>query len=101
MNRSSAFTFVCSFLYGNATRKYACHKVVSGLVVIQAFLVLLTVSAKAETTAQFRLAHRFAVIVPITIDDNGPYEFLLDTGTNTSMISKELAGINSLRIVDY
>src|SRR5437899_844453 len=57
-------------------------------------------SADAETTVSFRLVHRFAIIVQVKINDSGPYDFLLDTGTNTSMINKELADRHSLRVVD-
>src|SRR5882724_4104117 len=65
------------------------------------FAVLIMVgSADAETAVSFKLVHRFAIIVQVKINDSGPYDFLLDTGTNTSMISRELAERHSLRVVD-
>lgn len=39
----------------------------------------------------FRLAHGFAVIVPVTIDGRGPYSFLLDTGSSNTSIDPALA----------
>jgi len=72
----------------------------SALTFAVAVMLLMTGSAAAETSVSFRLVHRFAIIVPVMINDSGPYDFLLDTGTNTSMISKELADRHSLRIVD-
>src|SRR5882724_10058534 len=65
------------------------------------FAVLIMVgSADAETAVSFKLVHRFAIIVQVKINDSGPYDFLLDTGTNTSMISRELAERHSLHVVD-
>src|SRR5258708_4147794 len=69
-------------------------------ILLSVAVLILSTSANGETTVRFRLVHGFAIIVPVMINNSGPYDFLLDTGTNTSMISRELADKYSLRIVD-
>ena len=34
----------------------------------------------------------FAVIVPVTVNGSGPYDFMLDTGTTITTVDRELAG---------
>jgi predicted aspartyl protease len=91
MNSCSPFVLLQSL-----SRRRSSVRIAGMLLVI----VTMTASAEAGTTISFRLVHRFAIIVQVRINDNGPYDFLLDTGTNTSMISSELAEGNALRIVD-
>ena len=38
----------------------------------------------------FRLARKHFVIVPVLVNGQGPYEFLLDTGSTTSVVEREL-----------
>ena len=39
----------------------------------------------------FRIANRHQMIVPVSINHQGPFAFLLDTGTQITMINPELA----------
>jgi hypothetical protein len=39
-----------------------------------------------------RLVNRYQMIVAMSVDDSGPYNFLLDTGTEITMIDTSLAG---------
>lgn len=39
----------------------------------------------------FRLAQRRFVVVPVLVNGQGPYDFLLDTGSTTSVVDDELA----------
>ena len=39
----------------------------------------------------FRLARKHFVIVPVLVNGQGPYEFLLDTGSTTSVVERKLA----------
>jgi len=39
----------------------------------------------------FRLVNRYQIIVDVSINHSGPYQFLLDTGTQISMVDKTLA----------
>jgi predicted aspartyl protease len=38
----------------------------------------------------FRLVHDFAVIVPVTVNGHGPYDFMLDTGSTVTAVDREL-----------
>jgi Aspartyl protease len=39
----------------------------------------------------FRLIHRSQIIVPVTVNHAGPYDFLVDTGTKITMVDPSLA----------
>jgi Aspartyl protease len=45
----------------------------------------------------FRLVHRSQIIAPVMINRSGPYDFLVDTGTEITMISPSLAAQLQLR----
>lgn len=49
---------------------------------------------------RFRLVHDFQIIVPVRIDHVGPYDFLVDTGTQLTMIDPLLAAELKLRTQD-
>ncbi|MEO8071806.1 MAG: aspartyl protease family protein [Acidobacteriota bacterium] len=49
---------------------------------------------------KFRLVKNYLIIVPVQINDTETLEFLLDTGTNTSIIIPEVAAHLNLRPVD-
>jgi predicted aspartyl protease len=51
----------------------------------------------ARSSTSFRLIGNALVVVPVLVNDEGPFEFLLDTGTNTTIITPELARQLSLR----
>lgn len=43
-----------------------------------------------STLMPFRLVHDFAVIVPVTVNGHGPYDFMLDTGSTVTAVDREL-----------
>lgn len=45
-----------------------------------------------EITANFKIANDFLIIVPVTINGSGPYDFVLDTGSNYTVLDQKLAG---------
>ncbi len=51
-------------------------------------------------TAQFKLFNGYLIVIPVTVNGSGPYEFLLDTGSNTTLIHTEFARELRLRPVD-
>jgi predicted aspartyl protease len=51
----------------------------------------------AEGAVPFQLFQDSGIIVPVTIDGRGPFQFLLDTGASHSAVSGELAGRLELR----
>jgi predicted aspartyl protease len=50
-----------------------------------------------ETTAKIRIVNNYMIVVPVTINGSGPYDFLVDTGSTNSMVDQRLAGELALR----
>ena len=44
-----------------------------------------------DSAIPFRLAHDFAVIVPVIVNGSGPYDFLLDTGSSQTSVDSALS----------
>ena len=57
-------------------------------------------SIQAQSQMKFRLVHDTVVIVTLTANDEGPFDFVLDTGTNTSIVDPSLARRLSLAALD-
>jgi len=55
---------------------------------------------RAVPTVNFKLHEGYVIVIPVTVNGAGPYEFLLDTGTNTTLVSEEFARSMRLRPVD-
>lgn len=55
---------------------------------------------RAVSTVNFKLLEDYVIVIPVTVNGAGPYEFLLDTGTNTTLVSAEFAQALRLRPVD-
>ena len=47
--------------------------------------------ATTEATAKIRIVKDFMIVVPVTINGSGPYDFLLDTGSTNTMLDQKLA----------
>jgi predicted aspartyl protease len=47
--------------------------------------------ALADPRVRFKLVEKYLIVVPLTVNGQGPFEFLLDTGTNTSIIERSVA----------
>lgn len=60
-------------------------------VVVTAIISLMFVGPLAAEEIPFRLAKRHFVIVPVHVNGQGPYPFLLDTGSTTSLVDRKLA----------
>ena len=45
----------------------------------------------AEATVPLSVVTGRLLVVPVRLDDAGPFEFLLDTGTNTTIVDSSLA----------
>lgn len=61
------------------------------------FYVLGGVAVRAACETPFRLAGGRFVVVPVRIDGRGPFEFLLDTGTDTTLVTPAVAARLALR----
>src|SRR5258708_1630883 len=45
----------------------------------------------ASSTLRFSFSGKSLVVVPVKVNGEGPFDFLLDTGTNTTIVTPELA----------
>src|SRR5215207_8545056 len=54
---------------------------------------------QAEGAVRLRLLGGRLVVVPVYLNDQGPFDFLLDTGTNSTILTPELAASLGLRPV--
>jgi hypothetical protein len=48
-------------------------------------------SAPTEVTASVKIVNDYLIIVPVTINGSGPYDFVLDTGSNNTILDQKLA----------
>jgi len=63
--------------------------------------VVSTLSAETQCPGNveslpFHLVNRYQMIVAVSVNHSGPYNFLLDTGTQVSMIDPALAAVLNL-----
>jgi Aspartyl protease len=63
-------------------------------------LSLICRSAPADTSVAFKMVAGHFVVVPVLVHNQGPFEFVLDTGTNTTVVDTELARLLGLRPID-
>lgn len=78
-------------------------KTVCQILFVATGVLFLTFNLSAQTPdapVKFRLVKDFLIIVPVQINDSETLEFLLDTGTNTSVIIPEAAARLNLHPVD-
>jgi hypothetical protein len=48
--------------------------------------------ATTGVTVRFRIVNDYLIVIPVTINGSGPYDFVLDTGSNNTMLDQKLAG---------
>jgi len=48
-------------------------------------------SVRADSAIQFKLVQNHWIVVPVLVNGQGPFDFLLDTGANVTIITPELA----------
>jgi hypothetical protein len=60
-------------------------------------LPAIAVPAATEVTARIRIMNDYMIVVPVTINGSGPYDFVLDTGTSSTMLDQRLAEELGLR----
>ncbi len=70
------------------------------VILIGSLCVFASAQTQPASTAQFKLLNGYLIVIPVTVNGAGPYEFLLDTGTNTTLISAEFARQSRLRPID-
>jgi hypothetical protein len=57
--------------------------------------------AQAQSETRFRLVNNAIIVVSLMANDQGPFDFVLDTGTNTTVIDPEIARRLSLTALDH
>jgi len=55
---------------------------------------------RIASTVKFKLLRDYVIVIPVTVNGAGPYQFLLDTGSSTTLVSTEFARTMRLRPVD-
>jgi predicted aspartyl protease len=70
------------------------------VVLIGGLCVFASAQTQPASIAQFKLLNGYLIVIPVTVNGAGPYEFLLDTGTNTTLVSAEFARQLRLRPID-
>jgi hypothetical protein len=69
------------------------------IISLLAACVLVVSSSNAKTRVRFRSVSGTLVTVPVYVNDHGPFDFLVDTGTNTTLIDADLAAELELKPV--
>ena len=79
----------------------------AGRTTTPAVLFLLLVSyaltcqvVRADSPQRFRLVWDYLIVVPVFVNGEGPFDFLLDTGANTTLIDAGLAARLGLQPID-
>src|SRR5690242_1328413 len=55
------------------------------------FAAITTFADVPKQTVPFHFVHGFAVVVPVSVNGRGPYDFMLDTGTTITTVDRGLA----------
>ncbi len=55
---------------------------------------------RIASSVKFKLLRDYVIVIPVTVNGAGPYQFLLDTGSNTTLVSTEFARMLGLRPID-
>jgi predicted aspartyl protease len=69
----------------------------AGVAAIRSAAPLAARSPDLQSSASTRINHADQILVPVMVDGKGPFQFLVDTGANGSMISSRL--VKALKLV--
>ncbi len=87
-----------------ATMSWRKPAILAGLVVLGATILLCRTRAFAEpdqSLVHFRSPRDFSVVVPVYLEEEGPYEFLFDTGSTATVVDVGLSeSLNLKRLGD-
>jgi predicted aspartyl protease len=76
-------------------------KIATGVAVFYFTLAGFCQSIHAQSEIKLRLVHDTVVVVSLMANDQGPFDFVLDTGTNTTIVDPSLASRLSLVTLDH
>ena len=60
------------------------------LLICATSLPAIAAPATTEVTVRIKIANDYLIVVPVTINGSGPYDFVLDTGSNNTMLDQKL-----------
>ena len=75
--------------------RHFCQRFV--FLIISCSLPAIAAPAIPGVTARIRIMDDYMIVVPVTINGSGPYDLLLDTGSNNTMLDEKLADELALR----
>jgi hypothetical protein len=81
-------------------KKRACLALTGRTALLYFACVTACQTVEAQREARFRLLHDTVVVISIEVNDQGPFEFILDTGTDTTILDAEFASRLSLVPID-
>jgi Aspartyl protease len=93
MQRISHVAFHASRVFRHAGARSCCPGPTGCLLVLAVLLCTASASfadATGPAVVPFHLIRGFAVIVPVTVNGRGPYDFMLDTGCTITTVDREL-----------
>ena len=93
MQRNSQVTRSVGRICSRSGARICCFAPIPCLLVIAAVLFAspaLFADAPNAAVVPFHFVDGFAVIVPVTVNGSGPYDFMLDTGTTITTVDREL-----------
>lgn len=93
MQRNSHVTFSAGHRFRRSDSLLCCPGPVGCLLNLVALLILAPMSfadAPGPAVVPFHFVRGFAVVVPVTVNGHGPYEFMLDTGSTLTTVDREL-----------
>jgi hypothetical protein len=93
MERNSHITFSAGYKFRRFGFTLCCSGPIACLLVLMALLVAAPRSfavAPGPASVPFHFVRGFAVVVPVTVNGQGPYDFMLDTGSTITTLDSGL-----------
>jgi predicted aspartyl protease len=78
-----------------------CTKIAIQIAVFYFTLAGFCQSVHAQSEIRFRLVHDTVIVVSLMANDQGPFDFVLDTGTNSTVVDPQLGRRLSLTAADH
>src|SRR5947209_3780803 len=94
MRGNSHFTFDSGNLRKQTGTSFCCIGLLRCAFIAVALLCTvpaLFADIPTSSVVPFHVVRGFAVIVPVTVNGSGPYQFMLDTGSTLSAVDRDLA----------
>ena len=93
MTRNSHIGFNADDVCRQIGTRFCCFGFLRCVLVLTALLCVVPASfadVPTPSVVPFHFVHGFAVIVPVTVNGQGPYDFMLDTGSTITTVDREL-----------